>query len=57
MAKWLNIKIVKLKSKVLKRMFTHKLEEYPNCQSGKETGKVIIKDVKDYYIVTVNTRL
>ncbi len=36
----------------------HKLEECPNCKghSLKETGKIISKDVKDYYIITVNKR-
>ncbi len=36
----------------------HKLEECPNCKghSLKKTGKIISKDVKDYYIITVNKR-
>ncbi len=36
----------------------HKLNECPHCKghSLKETGKVISKDVKDYYIVVVNKR-
>ncbi len=51
-------KLDKIPDEKINEHIEHKLNECPNCKghSLKETGKIICKDVKDYYIIVVNKR-
>ncbi len=51
-------KLERISDELINEHIKHSLKKCPNCkgQTLKETGKVIIKDVKDYYITVVNKR-